>query len=347
MNHFDNITNKLKVLTIKDIAKEAGVSICTISRVLNDSELVAKKTRKKVKKIIDDLNFIPNEMARGLLKRSSKSIALIIPDISNPFFSEMFYGIEDFVNKKGYSIFLCNTDYSHEKEKFYIKEMVGKGVDGIIIISTFFTDTELIESIMKNVRVVTVQTQILGIDGVITTDDQGTVEAIEYLIKLGHTKIAYVCLDIDSCRGRYEAYIKTLKQHNIPVKPEYFVEGYLTGNLGYLGTNQLLNLPDPPTAIQVLNDYTAFGCYKAIMERGLKIPSDISVVGFDDISMAKLLNPALTTVSQPIYAMGESAADLLLKNIIDGPKEIRREVLLPTEFIVRDSAAPPKNQVKS
>lgn len=338
----EKFNSKDQNITIKDIAQIADVSISTVSRVLNDSDLVGKKTKKRVQKIIQEYDFIPNNMARGLLKKTSKAIALIIPDISNPYFAELFHGVEDGVNPHGYSIFLCNSNYSHKKESDYIKEMAERRVDGLIIVSAYINDRGIIHNLNKKMRIVTVQTQIEGIDGVQTNVEQGTMDSIEYLIKLGHSKIAFICLDTKENDKRYKAYMRALEQNDISVRQEYIYEGHMRGNVGYEAAKYLLELPDPPTAVQTFNDYIAFGVYTATMEKGLKIPEDLSVVGFDDVAVGKLLNPPLTTVSQPIYTMGEVAADLLFKNIIDGPKPVPREVILPTKLQIRGSASHPK-----
>lgn len=334
-----------KPLTITDIAKRAGVSISTVSRVINNSNLVSKKTKRKVMRIIEETNFIPNEMARGLLKKTSKTVAVIIPNISNPFFIELVHGIEDTVNKYGYSMFLCNSNLNREKEKEFIKQMAERRTDGIIITSTFLHDKEMIYRLHKRLRIVTVQTEIEGIDCVNTTDRKGTREAIEHLISLGHTKIAMIGygLDVKASGNRRQEYIETLKRHNIPLRDKYIINEGMKGNMGYFMANRLLDLPEPPTAIFALNDYLALGAYLAVMEKGLKIPDDISIVGFDNIMVAKLCNPPLTTVAQPVYSMGETAGKLLIENIEDGPKAVRKEVLLPTRLIIRGSTAPPRS----
>jgi LacI family transcriptional regulator len=329
-------------ITVVDIAKKAGVSITTVSRVTNNSNLVGKKTRNKVQKVIAEMNYIPNQMARGLSARRSKTIALIIPDISNPFFPELIHGVEDVVNKQGYSMFLCNSNFNHEKEKSYINEMAERRVDGVIIISAFLQDKSLIKRLNETtMRIVTIQSQIEGIDCIKTTDYNGMTEAIEHLIGLGHRKIAFICIDLCGCKNRYSAYTDVLTRNGISVNEEYVVENCKESsskqNAGYLMTKRLLELTNPPTAIQTLNDYLAFGAYMAVVEKGLRIPEDISIVGYDDVTMARQVNPALTTVSQPAYAMGEAGGELLIKNISDGLNLICKEIVLPTKLIIRGS----------
>lgn len=338
--------HKCKLLTITDVAKNAGVSVSTVSRVINGSTLVGKKTKVKVQKIIDEMNYIPNEMARGLIKRTSRTAALIIPDISNPFFTELIHGVEDVLNAQGYSMILCNSNFDHKKEKAYIMEMAERRVNGLIIISVFMQDSDLINRLNKTaMRIVAIQTNIEGIDRVNTNDYKGMTEAIEHLIGLGHRKIAYLCMDT-RVETRLNAYKDALKRHDIPFEKDYIVEydfgKGLKTNLGYSMTKKLLELPEPPTAIQALNDHIAFGAYMAVLEKGLEIPKDISIVGFDNVNMAKLLNPALTTVSQPIYELGEAGGELLIKSIINGPDHIQKEIVLPTQLIIRKSTDVPR-----
>jgi len=343
--------SKISSITIYDVAKAAGVSLSTVSRVLNDSDLVGKNTKFKVQKIMDEMNYIPNQIARGLMNNTSKAIGLIIPDIANPFFAELIQGVEDVANKNGFSMFLCNSNYNSEKEKAYMIDMAERRVDGVIIISAFKQDLELIKRLNKTMKIITIQTRIEEIDGVKTDDQASMKEAINHLILLGHKKIAFICFDLRGCKERYKGYTEMLQLNNIQIKEEYIREYSKEcnalynnkENMGYIMTKELLELPEPPTAIQAMNDYIASGAYLAIKEKKLSIPKDISIIGFDNISISKLLNPALTTVSQPIYAMGETGGELLMKNILDGSNPVPRMIVLPTKFIIRESTAPPSN----
>lgn len=342
----ENNNDKLKQLTIADIAKKADVSISTVSRVINGSTMISKKTTRKIQKIIEETNYVPNEMARGLLKNTSKTIALIIPDILNPYFIELIQSVEDVVSSYGYSLTLCNSNLNHEKEKQFIQQMAEKRADGILIISTFVQDPEMILRLRSKMGIVAVQTEIEGVDCVDTTDDLGIMESIQHLVGLGHTKIGFIGtgLEVSATRNRYEAYKNALKANKIDFNDKYIVECDVKGNAAYIVTKKLLELPDPPTAIQTINDNFALGAFLAIAENGLKVPDDISVVGFDDIMMAKVSNPPLTTVSQPIYAMGQEAAELLIQNITQGPREVKKKIVLPTKLVIRGSTAPPKGK---
>jgi len=333
-----------KPLTLTDIAKQSGVSVSTVSRVINGSDLIGKKTTEKVQKIIAKTNYIPNDIARGLKKKASGTIALTIPDILNPFYAELIQGIEEVINSYGYSLILCNSNMNFDKEMQFIHQMVEKRAEGIIFLSTHISNPDIILKLREKLGIVAIQTDIDGVDCVDAANYAGIEEAIQYLIDLGHRKIGFITssLELRGNNSRYNAYKDTLLKNGIAFKDEYVTIGKYQLNEGYLMTKKLLELPDPPTAIQANNDNFAFGSILAIMERNLKIPEDISIIGFDNIKMAEISNPPLTTVSQPIYEMGCEAAELLIQNIAHGPKKINKKVVLPTKLVVRGSTAPPK-----
>ena len=328
--------------TIIDIAEKAGVSPATVSRVINNSDSVGKKTREKVQKIIDEMDYIPNTVVRGVVKQSTRTIALIMMDIANPFFSEITYGVESALRRFGYSMFLCNSNYSRETEKFHLMEMVGRRVDGIILISAFSGDNELIQKLLNmSIQIVSIQTRFSGIDRIITSDEEGMISAVEHLISFGHTKIAYIGAGARYAPYRFKAFTDTLKKFDIPLIPDYCPEFQPLSdhreNFAYHMTKQLLALPERPTAIQTMNDYLALGVYQALHEENLCIPDDMSVVGFDNIQLSNLLNPRLTTVEQPAYEMGKSAGELIISKIQNDGPSVPRQISFETKLIIRDS----------
>ena len=329
-------------ITITQIAQKAGVSISTVSRVINNSSLVSGGTMARVKAVIDKYRYIPNRLAQGLANQSSKAIALIVPDIANPFFASIIHGIEDVFIANGYSMFLCNSNFNHDREGRFLEEMAERRVDGAIMISAFLQNTSLIHRLHQTVMpIIGVQTNIEGIDCINTTDYDAMKRLTEHLIALGHNKIGFICIDVRGCKNRFEAYKDTLNAAGISINDAYIREntdGIYKKNPGYGMACELLSLPEPPTAIQALNDYLACGAYKAVIERGLKIPEDISITGYDDLPLSSLLNPSLTTVRQPSYEMGEAGGELLLRHMNSGgAASPRREILFQTEVILRGS----------
>lgn len=329
-----------RAVLMSDVARAVGVSTSTVSRVINNHPSVSQKTRKKVEKAIRDLHYIPDENARTLLRRKSKTIGFIVPDISNQYYAELFQGTQEIMIAAGYSIFLATTGYREMNGNASLREMSGRGVDGLILMSFYHVNHETIR-LIGNTKVVAIQTSIPNANLVETTDDLGEAEAIEHLIMLGHKKIAFVSHDLSIPRKRYRGYINALEKHGIVPRPEYLVEGFSHDTLGYEATKQLMRLPDPPTAIAFINDYTACGAYVAVRELGLQIPKDVSVVGFDNLQVAQLLDPPLTTVLQPIREMGRAAAQMLLNDMHE-KKSTRKTMLLETRMIVRESTAPPR-----
>lgn len=331
-------------LTIGDIALKADVSKTTVSRVINNSNLVNKQTKRKVLKVIEELNFTPNAMARSLVKKTSKTIGFMIPDVLNPFYMELIQSIEEVISKYGFSMYLCVTNQDPEKEEYYINEMLERRTNGLLAMCTSISATEVLRKALQNIEMVSIQADIEGIDKVDTTGEQGTFEIIEHLIKLGHTKIAFIGyrFDIKTLNNRLMGYKKALEKYNIPLRDEYILEGSVLGNSGYYMAKKLLDLNDRPTAVHCFNEYLVMGAYLAIKEQGLKIPQDISLTGFDNLFVSRLMSPQLTTVSQPISAMGQIAGELLIKNILEGSKPVKQSIVLPTNLVIRGSTAPPK-----
>lgn len=327
-------------ITIYDIAKKADVSISTVSRVFNNSPSVSKKTRKKVQKIIDEMNYVPNAIARSLVSQSSKTVGLIVSDVTNPFFTDTIDGIENVLSKEGFTVFLCDTRYSPHRESNYISQMIEKRVDGIIIFSAYASDIDLITKTRNELPLVSVQSTFKEVDCVNTTDEEGSFEAVDYLIKLGHKNIAFLVYEYDNSTiaNRMKGYLRAHKKNDIPINKDYIIRSKFGQNAGYYMAEELLNKFPEVTAIFAYNDTIAIGAYMAINQRGIKIPDEISIIGYDDIEMASIISPKLTTVSQPFYEMGKNAAELLLKRIKEDTKAVPQTILLPTRLIIRESA---------
>lgn len=336
-------------VTIVHIAKMANVSVSTVSRVLNKQGPVDPKTRQRILSIIEKTNYVPNKLAQGFVSRHSKTVALIIPDVANPFFADIIHGVENTLVNKGYSMYLCNSNFDHDRERSYLEDMAQRRVEGVILISAFLQNEDLVRQLNQNtLRIVCIQTQIEGLDCVNTTDYLSMCQAIQHLIDLGHRRIGFICIDRRGCKMRYRAYQDVLAKNGIEPNPEYLqenVQGVYAENPGYYMTRTLLEQMEPPTAIQALNDYLAYGAYQAIAENGLRIPQDVSVIGCDDLPLSRLLSPPLTTIRQPAYQMGEAGSEMLIKCIEEGPRkpdQARTERILDTEFVLRASTGAPK-----
>lgn len=330
--------------TMKDVAREAGVSLGTVSNVFNGLSTVSQKNRKKVLDAVEKLKFIPNTAARSLKTNSSKSFGLSIPSIGNPFYPELARGVEDAANASGYSVFLCNNDRELSKEKSYIRALLEKNVDGIILVKPKITKEEMAGIREKcSVVVLDVDSALHKREDVINVDNfNGVIGAMELLYAHQHRRIAFIAgnLESKSSLDRLDAYTHFLEQKNLPMDPSLIKSGDFDWQSGYRAALEALRAPNPPTAIFAANDLMAIGAMKAIREMRLHIPEDISVIGFDDIDMAALCTPQLTTVRQPKYELGLRSVEMLIKRLNARGQEETQEgehLLLPTEIMVRES----------
>ena len=332
-------------ITMKDVAKAAGVSLGTVSNVLNKLATVSDKNRIQVMDAVKTLNYKPNYTARALKTKRSKSIGLIIPDIGNPFYPEFARGVEDGAQAAGYNLFLCNSDRSEEKEKEYLLVLLEKMVDGLILYKPHLTLQEL-EVYRQRCRIVLVD---MGLQtgcrcDVVNVDDYlGVRQALLFLWEKGHRQIAMVAgeLDSQSSRDRVRAFEDFHRDKQSVITEDYIQHGHYDWHSGFTSTNRLLDCGKPPTAILTANDLMAIGALKAAHERGLSVPGDLSVMGYDDINMASICMPPLTTVRQPKYEMGALSFQALLKRLgeqshIDSEGTV---ITLKTEIIERGSVA--------
>jgi len=327
-------------ITLRDVAKTAGVSISTVSRVVRGKDIVHPETKRKVMKAVKKLNYYPNTTARAMVKKQTNTIGLIISDISNPFYPPLLRGVENTINKFGYSLILCNTDENAEKEKQYLKVMLEKRVDGLIVSLASPANARFLKEFEKrNIPIVCIdrKPENMEVDTVCVDNVQGAFMAVEHLLKIGHRRIGMVSgiRGITTTEGRVEGYLKALKDHG--VDKSLIVEGKSTieGAIGAI--KELLNLDFSSTALFSCNNLITLGIYIGLKKHGKKIPKDIAVVGFDDLDWAEALYPPPTVVSQPTYAIGATAAQILIQRTLkEGPKN-RQNIVLKTELIVRES----------
>ena len=328
--------------TIKDVAREAGVSLGTVSNVLNGRESVKPENREKVLKAIKKLRFHYNMTASALRTKTTKNIGLIIPTIINPYYPELARGVEDEARKAGFTVFLCNSDRQKEKEKVYINALLSKGVDGIILIKPQMERSELLE-LGQQTALVIQDCEVNEDDGLLevnVNDYVGIVQGMNLLFRYGHSRIAFLggLMESHSSRRRMKAYEDCLESRKIQYRQDYVSLGDYSTNSGFNMMKKLLKTSPLPTAVIASNDMMAMGAMKAIQEKGLQIPADISVIGYDDIEMGKLCTPALTTIHQPKYEVGVAAFRLLKQTILgeDIPPE-QKHIVMETRMVQRES----------
>ena len=305
--------------TIKDVANLAQVSTTTVSHVINNSRKVNDATRARVEHAMRELDFHPNALARSLRSGSSKTIGLIIPDIANLFFAEAARYIEDYGKSAGFSVILCNADNNPQKEASYVQVLIEKMVDGIIFISSGDSVRNLKKLQTNNIPVVIADRDVQDqpVDTVMVNNLQGGAMATEHLIRLGHRRIACISgpIGIGVSSQRTRAFHQTLEAHAIPLPSAYYAEGDFGFESGETCMRQILARGATPTAVFVGNDMMAFGAIRAIIDAGMLVPDDVSVIGFDDIPLARTYSPPLTTIAQPIKKLARSSVDLLVRRI--------------------------------
>ncbi len=325
--------------TIRDVAERAGVSIATVSRVLNKQVSVSPTTRVKVEKAIDELNYQPNYLGRNLRRAETKIILVILQNISNPFYSKVVEGIEDLGHKHGYNIMICNTDSESERERSYLDLLVNRLVDGVILMEPEIDSQELAQ-IGNDFPVVQCCEYKEGTDVPHISIDNVAAgyTAVNHLIKLGHTRIGMISgyNRLLSAMQREKGYKKALEDAGIEYNQELIKYGSYGFTGGLRATKELLQMQNAPTAIFAISDITAIGAIRAIKEEGLRIPEDIAVVGFDNTSIASMYDPQVTTISQPRYDLGKISMEMLLE-LIKNETVSTREVYLEHELIIRES----------
>lgn len=333
-------------VTIKDIAKIAGVSHTTVSRALHDNPALATATVERIKTLANDLGYIPSAAARGLKTNRSRVLGVIVRRIVDPFFAEVLHGIEDVLHAAGYSLFLAASHRDPEREKQVMQAMGERRVDGVIISSAQISPEQLRRLSSFNVPFVLINNQALDepdVYSVYHNDAYGSSQILRHLLELGHRRIAY----LGNERGgrtnakRREGYENAMQRAGLALDPRYLVLG-TTGmpEGGALAMKRILALGDLPTAVVCYNDMMAIGAIQAIQQAGLRVPDDISITGFDNVELAAYVTPPLTTFHQPRYELGHEAATMMLRVLNNDVDSKRPEmVTLHGELVVRQSTA--------
>lgn len=325
---------------IQQVAKQAGVSVATVSRVLNGQSTVTARTRIKVEDAIKKLNYEPSLLGRNLRNSESRILLILIPKIANPFYLDIINGIETAALSQNYNILLCETDSNPERENIYFDLVRKKMADGIISMDPAVNIDKLIELAERHAIIQCSEySEDSGIPYVTIDNEEAAYRAIKHLIKIGHEKIALVNSDEKYlyARQRKAGYKKALEEHGIPVNEDYIFHTQQLGfEYGQQAMKKILSLENCPTAVFAVSDLLAIGALKEINSYGLHVPDDIAVVGFDKIDFSNMTNPTLTTISQPMHRMGTIAAEMLIDKIKGVDVE---SIILDHELVIRESTS--------
>ncbi len=340
MNDNGHSSQKSRSITIIDVARESGVSYSTVSRVLNGYEFVKETTRKRVIDAAEKLGYVANLQARSLAGGRSQIIGLLVPGLDNGYIGEIVRGVDEELIRANYDLMIYTTHRHRGKESVYVNAIANGLTDGLLLIVPLVTSAYLDALRQQNFPYVLIdQWDAADKSSVVdATNWQGAYDATRYLIDLGHRRIAFIMglMDLSSAVDRFAGYKAALVDHDLPYLPELVIEGDFWQSGAHAATQKLIALPQMPTAIFAANDLSAFGTVEAIRDAGLKVPDDISVIGFDDIPQASIVYPKLTTIHQPLAQMGRVAVKILLEQI-ENPDRPARRVTLGTNLVVRDS----------
>ncbi len=309
-------------ITIKDIARLCNVSVTTVSRVINHKvDNIGADTVRKVEDKIRELGFKPNAIARSMVTGKSNTIGLVIPDVRNPFFSELAKGVEDFMNDQNYGVLLCNTDSSLEKEEQYIKLLRGKSVDGVIFTTQNTNESEkyFVDILKNHYPVVLIERYVQGVEnvpGVYVDNFGGAQKMCRFLLERGYRKIACITgpLHTHNAVLRFEGYKSVMQDAGIELNHDIILEGNYHYECGYELMQRLLSeFSGEFDAVFACNDIMGYGAYKALQDAGLSVPGDIALSGFDNTPFLEVFEPKLTTINLPAHEMGKKAAEMLFK----------------------------------
>ncbi|WP_270182702.1 LacI family DNA-binding transcriptional regulator [Alkalihalobacillus sp. CinArs1] len=336
------------MITIYDLAKKTGFSYTTVSKALNNYPDVSQKTRQAILQTAADMGYLPNAHAQSLSTKKSWTIGVMFSEanevgMKHPFFSAVIESFRKHAEKEGYDLILASRNLRN-RDTSYLEHFLYRGVDGIVVISSDPNDEQVQEMINNHIPIVVIDMTNENCSVILSDDLSGGKLAINYLHSLGHTKIAHISGDptIHAGKERIEGYKKAMSQLGLPVPDHYLVNGGLFSiKEGSEAMSKLLDLPDPPTAVFVAGDHMAIGAMELAKSRGVRIPEDVSIVGYDDIEMASYVTPKLTTIRQDTDVLGVRAAQILIKQMIQ-KKKIVTEEIIPVQLIERESCLPLK-----
>ena len=334
--------------TIRDVANRAGVSVATVSYVINGTRNVAPATAERVRAAMEALDYHPNAVAQSLRTRTTHVIGAVVSDISNPFFATLIRGAEDCARENGYSLLICNTSEKLENELVYLQLLSRKRVDGMILAPTGKNDALIRDLITRGLQIVFIDRKIDGVDApaVLSENEEGAYRATQYLIEQGHRRIGIVLglPHVSTTTERLHGYERALAEAGIQLDPTLLVYGHSQVAAAKQACDSLFTQPDRPSAIFATNNLMTIGAMMAIHEHGWHCPRDISVIGFDDFDWAAAFDPPLTTVAQDPYRIGHEAVQLLMEYDPISPQHHQKNAdrRIPVKLQIRGSVTPIK-----
>lgn len=332
--------------TIRDVAEQAGVSTMTVSRVLNNSGYVSQDARERVETAVADLGYVPNTIGLSLRFKRTKTIALVLTDITNPFFTTIARGVEDVASDRGFTVILCNTDESESEQARYLNSLHQRRVDGVLLVPAASAPAAVQWLQKRGMPAVLIDRRVPGIrvDVVRCDSEGGAHDVTQHLIGLGHRNIAVLTgpAQVSTAGDRVQGFLRAHREAGLDTNPALIMHGQYTlaGGAGMMA--QALQVRPRPTAVFAANNFIAIGAYRALRDAGLSVPDDMSLVAFDDLPAALMLDPFLTVAAQPAYEMGRLATELLLERLAGTTPFEPREILLPTTLVIRRSSGRPR-----
>lgn len=330
--------------TIFDIARECGVSPSTVSRALSGQPYVNEETRRRITEVAQALGYRVSTVARALRTQRSASVGVLMADITNPVFPWIVKGIDDVLINEGCTLFLCNTEESEDRQIALVRSLLDRQVDGLILISQSIGSPALLDllkggppCVVVNRRIPDWRTDYVGLD-----NRGGIAQAVDYLAAIGHRRIGYIAGPAESSASqeRLTSFKASLRRHRLPWDPQLIVPGDYSMECGQQACRRFMGLAERPSAVLASNDFSALGVIEEAVAMGLRVPGDISLIGFDDIFISSMANINLTTVHQPKRELGMTAAKLLLQRIKSKGSGRAKEIIMPTELRIRGSCAP-------
>lgn len=327
--------------TIRDVAKLAGVAPITASRVISNSGYASDEVRQRVNQAVDQLGYVPNFLARSLRSKRTRTLALVLTDITNPFWTTVARGVEDAASEEGYHVIFCNTDESASKQESYLEAMIQKQVDGILLVPARSKESPIKFLHQQNVQVVLLDRRLPDMEADVVRCDSngGAYQLVQLLLKLGHRRITILSgpSGVSSADDRVAGYQHALQEAGLETEDQLIIYGEFSLKSGYQMTHDLLAMTPRPTALFASNNFIAIGALKALHDAGVTVPEEMSVVGFDDLPAAIVVEPFLTVAFQPAYEMGRRATKRLLECLDGQVTDGIQEIVLPVSIIERRS----------